>query len=100
MKQYNIYFGTIGKTLGCKYRFTKLCKNDQEANKLAKDSASSYYYKYEGKYRIPSYDIISKESEITGLSIEALYNDHIKDMMRFYVIPTSEDSISNKNLKF
>ena len=100
MIQYNIYFGTIGKTLGCKYRFTKWCKNEQEAIKIAENSASSFYLKNEGKFGLPDYTQISKESEITGLDIEELYQDHIKDMTRFYAIPTELDSIPNKKLKF
>jgi hypothetical protein len=100
MTQYNIYFGTIGKTLGCKYRFTKSCKTEQEAKRLAENSAMSFYYKNEGKYGIPSFNQISKEAKITGLDIEILYKDHIKDMMRFYAIPTDLDSIPNKKLKF
>lgn len=100
MIQYNIYFGTIGKTLKCKYHFTKWCKNEQEALKLAENNASSLYFKYEGKYGIPTYDQISKESEITGLDVETLYQDHIKDMTRFYVVPTDLDSIPSKKLKF
>lgn len=100
MTQYNIYFGTIGKTLGCKYRFTKWCKNDQEAKKIAENSATSFYYKNEGKYGIPSFDVISKESRITGIDIEELYKEHIKDMMRYYVIPTDIDTISTRKLKF
>jgi len=100
MIQYNIYFGTIGKTLGCKYHYTKWCKNDQDAQKIAENAASSLYYKNEGKYGIPTYDQILKESEITGISVEALYKDHINDMTRFYAIPTDQDSISTKKLKF
>lgn len=100
MIQYNIYFGTIGKTLGCKYRFTKWCKNEQDAKNLAETSAQSFYYKNEGKYGIPSYNDIDEESKITGVDIETLYNDHIKDMMRYYAIPTEVDSIPSKKLKF
>ena len=100
MMQYNIYFGTIGKTLGCKYRFTKWCKNDQEDKTLAENSAASLYYKYEGKYGIPSYLQIAKEAEITGIDIEKLYQEHIKDMTRSYVIPTELDTIPSKKLKF
>ena len=99
MTQYNIYFGTIGKTLGCKYRFTKWCKNEQEAKSIAESSAKSMFCKYEGKYGIPSYNQINEESKITGLDIETLYSDHINDMMRYYAIPTSDDSISTKRLK-
>lgn len=100
MTQYNIYFGTIGKTLGCRYRYTKCCKNEQDAKTFAENAASSFYYKNEGKYGIPSYSQISKEAEITGLDIETLYKDHINDMMRFYAIPTEEDTIPNRKLKF
>ena len=100
MIQYNIYFGTIGKTLKCKYRFTKWCKDEQEANKIAENSATSLYYKNEGKYGIPTYGNIQKESEITGVSIEDLYKEHINDMCRWYVIPTTTDSIPNRKIKF
>ena len=100
MTQYNIYFGTIGKTLGCKYRFTKWFRTEQDAKKLAENSAASFYYKNEGKYGIPSYNVISEESKITGLDIETLYKDHIKDMTRYYVIPTEQDTIPNNKLKF
>ena len=100
MTQYNIYFGTIGKTLGCKYRFTKWCKNEQDANRIAESSAQSFYYKNEGKYGIPTYNDIAKESKITGLDVETLYKDHIKDMMRWYIIPTELDTVSTDKLKF
>lgn len=100
MTQYNIYFGTIGKTLGCKYRLTKWCKNQEEALQFAKTSATSFYYKNEGKFGIPKFSQISKESKITGVDIETLYNDHIEDMMRYYAIPTSEDSIPNRKIRF
>ena len=100
MTQYNIYFGTIGKTLGCKYRFTKWCKDESNAKEMAKSAADSFYYRNEGKYGIPDYSQISKESEMTDIDIEELYKDHINDMMRYYVIPTSIDSIPSKKLKF
>ena len=61
MTNYNIYFGTIGKTLGCKYRFTKKFENVTEAKKFAENAAKSLYYKYEGKYGIPAYNKIIKE---------------------------------------
>jgi len=100
MTLYNIYYGTIGKTLGVKYRFTKSFKSEDDAKKLAKKSAQSFYLKNEGKYGIPSFNQISKESNITGLDVEVLYNDHMEDMIRYYVIPTELDTIPNKNLKF
>ena len=100
MTQYNIYYGTIGKTLGVKYRFTKTCKNEQDAIRLAKNAAASFYYKNEGKYGLPSFVDINKESNLTGISIEKLYEDHINDMARWYAIPTELDSIPQKKLKF
>ena len=100
MTAYNIYYGTIGKTLGVRYRFTKNFRNEQDAIKLAKNAASSFYYKNEGKFGLPSFAQISKESEITGLDIEKLYNEHIEDMCRWYAIPTGLDSIPSKKLRW
>lgn len=99
MTQYNIYFGTIGKTLGCKYRFTRWCRTEEEAKRIAENSAASLYYKNEGKYGIPSYNQIEKESELTGIDVEQLYKDHIYDMTRYYIIPTEVDTISTNKLK-
>ena len=99
MTLYNIYYGTIGKTLGVKYQFTKNCKNEQDAINIAKSSAASLFYKNEGKYGIPSFNTISSESDITGVSIEKLYNEHINDMCRWYVIPTELDTVPEKKLK-
>ena len=98
--QYNIYYGTIGKTLGVRYRFTKWCKSEEDAMKCAENAAASLYYKNEGKFGLPSYRQIAKEAEITGLDMETLYKDHINDMCRWFVIPTSEDTVSNKNLRY
>lgn len=97
---YNIYYGTIGKILGIRYRFTKNCKNENEALKIAENAASTLYYKNEGKYGIPTFTEISEESKITGIPLETLYNSHIKDMTRFFVIPTEIDTISSKNIVF
>jgi len=100
MTAYNIYYGTIGKTLGVRYRFTKEFKNENIAKSFAKNAAFKFFNKNEGKYGVPTFNDISKESEITGLSIEKLYDDHMQDMMRWYVIPTEYDTISNENLKW
>ena len=97
---YNIYYGTIGNKLGVQYRFTKNCISDEEAKELAYNSVSSFFYKNEGKYGVPTYNQISKESEITGVDIEVLYKEHIEDFCRWYAIPTDEDTISSKNLKY
>lgn len=97
---YNIYYGTIGKTLGIRYRFTKNFKNDKEANKFAKNAVTSFYYKNEGKFGLPSYNDILKESKITGVDIEKLYNEHIEDMCRYYAVPTELDTMPNKKLRW
>ena len=97
--QFNIYFGSIGKTLGVRYQFTKTCKNEQEALKTAEELVTLMYYENEGKYGIPSFSRISEDSKLTGISIEDLYKDYIKYYMRWYVIPTDIDTISTKNLK-
>lgn len=97
---FNIYYGTIGKTLGEKYRVTKNFKNEQEAINFAKKEASMFYYKNEGKYGIPSFIEINNESNITGISIDVLYDEHIKDMMRYHVIPTEVDTIPTKKLRW
>lgn len=99
MKNYNIYFGTIGKKLGVKYQFTTKCKDDESAKQLAKESAASLFFKNEGRYGIPNFSQISKESDITGISIDDLYQEHIEDMMRYYAIPTELDTISRNKLK-
>ena len=96
---FNIYFGTIGKSLGVKYRFTKNCNRGmQEAIRIAKNAATSFYYKNEGRYGLPSFEDISKESKITGRSIESLYDEHIEDMCRWYAIPTDLDTIPSYKL--
>lgn len=98
LTSYNIYYGTIAT--GAKYKFTKKLKNEQEAEELARNSAKSYYFKNEGKYGLPSYETILKEVEITGLSFETLYDDHINDMMRWYAIPTEIDSVPSRKLRY
>ena len=100
MTQYNIYYGTIGKTLGEKYRFSVNCKNEQEALRIAKNAASALFYKNEGKYGLPTFNQISKESNLTGISIEKLYEEHIEDMTRYHVIPTELDTIPSKKLRW
>lgn len=97
---YNVYFGTIGKTLGIRYRYSINCKSKEEALVKAKDAATNFYYENEGKYGIPSFNKILKESNLLNIPIETLYNDHIYDMMRWYVIPTDEDTISTKELRW
>lgn len=98
---FNIYFGTIGKSLGVRYRFTRNCnKGMQEALRIAKNAASSYYYKNEGKYGLPSFEDINREHQITGASIENLYDEHIEDMCRWYAIPTELDTIPSNKLRW
>jgi len=100
MTAYNIYFGTIGKTLGVRYRFTKEFKKDSSAENYAKNAAYSLFQKNEGKFGIPSFNDIIKESELTGLDIEKLYDEHVYDMCRWYIIPIEEDTIPSNKLKW
>lgn len=100
MTAYNIYYGTIGKTLGVKYRYTKKFDNEDKAKAYAKDSVTKFYYKNEGSYGLPSFNEISEESDITGTGLETLYQDHINDMTRYFVIPTELDTISSKKLNW
>ena len=100
MTSYNIYYGTIGKTLGVKYRYSKNFRNEQEALKHVYNDVFNFYLRNEGKYGIPSYNDIEKESKITGVDIETLYREHIDDMTKYYIIPTELDTISTKDLKY
>jgi len=95
---FNIYFGSIGKKLSVKYKFTKEFWNEELATKYAKDCATSLFYKNEGTLGIPSYDQIELESNLTGLSEEVLYEEHICDMMRWYAIPSELDTIPYNKL--
>ena len=97
---FNIYYGTIGKTLGCKYRFTKEFWTQEQASEFAKNVAASFYYKNEGKYGIPSFKQVNAESQLTGLTIDELCKEHIKDMCRWYSIPSTEDTIPYAQLKW
>jgi hypothetical protein len=99
-KLYNIYFGTIGKTLGLRYRYTKSFKSEEEALKYAKNEVKTLYFKNEGTHGLPSFEQIMKEHDITGIDVEDLYMEHIEDMCRVYVIPTELDTISQNKLKY
>lgn len=98
MTLYNIYYGTIGKDFGEKYRTTKKFRNDESALAFARECATSFYYKNEGKRGIPSFKTISEESKITGVSLEELYKEHIEDFMRYHAIPTELDTVSSSDL--
>lgn len=99
MKQdFNIYYGTIGKKLGVKYRCTRTFKSEIEAKNYAKNLVTSFYYKNEGKCGLPSFNKISEESRLTGISLEELYKDHIDDMCRWFVIPTDVDTVPKREL--
>lgn len=100
MTEYNIYFGTIGKTLNVRYRYTKKFKTESEALREAKQMASSFYYKNEGTYNIPSYISLVKESKALDVPLETLYADHMWDLLRYYAIPTELDTIPTKKLKY
>ena len=95
---YNIYYGSIGDRLKVAYHYTKDFRNEKEALEEAKKGASSLYYKFEGKFGLPSFTQISNEAKLTGIPMKKLFEDHIYDMMRWYAIPTEEDSISSKDI--
>lgn len=97
---YNIYYGTTDGNLKLRYRFTKNFLNEHDAKKHAKEDAASLYYKNEGNFGLPAYSQILKESEITGINLMELYNEHIEDLMKWYVVPTDLDTISKKNLRY
>ena len=96
MIQFNIYFGTIGT--GAQYQYTMYFENEEEAKKEAYKKAATYYYRNAGDFHIPGKAEIEKEVKITGLDISTLFQEHIKDIMRWYAIPTKLDSISSKDL--
>jgi hypothetical protein len=97
---YNIYFGTIGNTLSCKYRFSAHFKNEEDAKKTAYEQAVIFYNEHEGEYGIPSFETLMKESNTTNTPISTLYDDHVNDMMRWYAIPTDVDTIPSKELNW
>lgn len=96
--EYNIYYGTIGKKLGCKYRFTSSFKNEKQAIQTAKEGAESLFYKNEGKYGIPTISDILNESKLTGIDVPMLYEEHIEDLCRWYAIPTELDIIPKRKI--
>ena len=98
MISFNLYFGLADGPLKVKYQYTKKYKTEEDANKDLFKIAQNFYYKYEGSHHIPSYVDINKESEITGKSLESLYAEHTKDLVRFFCVPTEVDTISTRNL--
>lgn len=98
MTSYNLYYGTVDGPLKLKYRSTQEFKSEQEVKKNLWNLACSLYYKNEGKHHLPSYKDITEESKITGIPVEKLYNEHIKDLIKFYYVPTELDTVSTKDL--
>lgn len=99
-QQYNLYYGTVDGPLKVTYRVTRNYNDDNAAKAGAFEEATNLYYKNEGKFNLPGYPQIQKESNITGINILKLYDEHIRDLMIWYAVPTVLDTISNKNLKF
>ena len=97
--RYNLYYGTADGPLKVQYRITKNVNNQNTAMQEALAGATSLYYKNEGKFGLPGYKDIFKESEITGINIIKLYEEHVKDLMTYFVVPTDVDSVSEKDLK-
>lgn len=99
-QQYNLYYGTVDGPLKIQYRGTRSFVNDEFANAEAFKEASNLYYKNEGKFGLPGFNKIKEEQEITGINILKLYEEHIKDLMRWFAIPTEVDIVNNKGIKF
>ena len=97
--RYNLYYGTADGPLKVQYRITRNLNNDAQAKQEALAGATSLYYKNEGKFGLPGYAEISKESEITGISIIKLYEEHVKDLMTFFAVPTDVDTVSKSDIK-
>ena len=99
-QQYNLYYGTVDGPLKIEYRITRSFNDDQSATNAAFEEATNMYYKNEGKHNLPSYNQVKQESDITGINILKLYQEHVKDLMRWFAVPTVLDTVSNKKLKF
>jgi hypothetical protein len=97
--RYNLYYGTQDGPLKVQYRVTRNFNSEENAKQAAFDGATSLYYKNEGKFGLPDYSKIMQESKITGLNVLKLYEEHIKDLMWFYVVPTDVDTVSERDIK-
>lgn len=100
--EYNIYYGTRSTNPKGKvqYRFTKNVKDKKSALRAAKESATTFYYKNGGKYGITTFSKVYEESNITGVPVKDLYAEHINVDMKMFVVPTNEDVVSTKDLKY
>lgn len=112
MKQYNIYAGLGGSFGGARYQFTTLCETRDEAEEEAFESACEEYTQYDGLLKLPSWeDAIRKYCENNDISedkltdedtqeIEEYYNEAMEDWLEYYIVPTDEDDIDQKDLIF
>lgn len=96
---YNLYFGTQDGPLKIQYRYTRSYGDENEAKNAAFEGALALYYKNEGKNGLPGYSTIVKESEITGINIIKLYEEHARDLMYYFAVPTDVDTVSVENIK-
>ena len=100
MTEYNIYFGLADGELKCKYQYTKEFKNETEALKDTRRNLLAFYYKYEGTHHIPSFIKISEEAEYLHKDVEKLINEHINDLIRYFIVPTEVDTISSNDIVY
>lgn len=100
MTEYNIYFGLADGELKCKYQYTKEFKNEIEALKDTKRNLLAFYYKYEGTHHIPSFVTISEEAEFLHKDVEKLINEHVNDLIRYFIVPTEVDTISSNDIVY
>lgn len=99
-QQYNLYYGTIDGPLAIEYRGTRSFSDDKSATAESFKEATNLYYKNEGKFGLPGYPQINEESKLTGINVLKLYDEHIKDLMRWFAVPTELDTVNNKDIKF
>lgn len=97
--QFNIYYGFTGVFNPVKYRYSDHYKTEKEAFDDAKTQVTKLFMENCGTNGIPSFLDIQKESKELKVPLKALLDDYIWDRTRFYVIPTSLDTISSKGIR-
>lgn len=97
--QFNIYFGLINENKPVEYKYTENYKSEKEALEDAKTQAIALFSTEAGKFGLPSFLDIQKESKDLNIPVKVLWEDHIWDMTRYYAIPTELDTIPSKKLK-
>ena len=92
---YNIYAGLGGSFGGAQYDYTKDCKDKEEAENLAYESAVNIYESYEGLHGILDYNDCREVSDSDGEANE-MYQNEIESWIEYYAVPTDEDTETTK----